>query len=571
MSEPDISRGGRPERSANLRIAAERPLLEWSGLADPGNESEYCAAWLSNQCVRIPGAKAGLLAIRRPDTDALAVAAVWPNEGIDLPNLSRLAELAYGQRQIASTRYRPDPLAGIGPPGDLLVAVPLGAGEVLGVAAVAATPHDGGGSASPESIGQQLRWGAGWLAAVPVARRAMEASAASGRAAACMDMVVTLGEQHRLEGMAVALVNELAAGFKCDRVSLGVVKPNGAIRLRAISHSARFKNEGRLIDAIENAMEEALDQRAAIACPAPASTARTFTMAHQALADIVQGRAPPLMSVPLPDGRGGLVGAITMERHRDEPFDLETLRRAEAVAALIGPMLRQQLRVDRFFAGRIVDWLVDAASAILGRGRSGLKLIVICLLAVALYLPFATGEHRVTGKAVLEPGLQRAAVAPFDGYIRAALVRAGDRVEQGDELALLDDRDLVLDQLKWRAERDKLVQKERDALAAHDRSTVMILASQIRQAESMLALAEAKLARSRIIAPFDGVVVSGDLSQQLGSPVNEGDVLFEVAPLNSYRLIVHVDERDVRHVALGQTGRVSLAGSPGRPLPLAVS
>jgi multidrug resistance efflux pump len=86
-----------------------------------------------------------------------------------------------------------------------------------------------------------------------------------------------------------------------------------------------------------------------------------------------------------------------------------------------------------------------------------------------------------------------------------------------------------------------------------------------------LALAEEKLARTRILAPFDGIVVSGDLSQMLGSPVEKGKTLFEIAPLDSYRLILQVDERDVRYVAVGQGGTVALAGRPGDPVPMTVS
>ena len=181
---------------------------------------------------------------------------------------------------------------------------------------------------------------------------------------------------------------------------------------------------------------------------------------------------------------------------------------------------------------------------------------------------FAQGEHRVTAKSVLEGELQRAAVAPFEGFIRSAPVRAGDAVKRGDLLAALDDRDLILDQLKWRAERDKLLQKQREALAKHERSSFAVVASQIRQAESQVALADEKLARARIVAPFDGIVVSGDLSQMLGSPVEKGKTLFELAPLDSYRLIIHVDERDVRYIALDQRGIVALAGMPGNRLPL---
>jgi hypothetical protein len=57
----------------------------------------------------------------------------------------------------------------------------------------------------------------------------------------------------------------------------------------------------------------------------------------------------------------------------------------------------------------------------------------------------------------------------------------------------------------------------------------------------------------------------------LGSPVEKGKTLFEVAPLHFYRLIVQVDERDVRHIALGQSGTLMLAGRPGEPLPLTLS
>ena len=57
----------------------------------------------------------------------------------------------------------------------------------------------------------------------------------------------------------------------------------------------------------------------------------------------------------------------------------------------------------------------------------------------------------------------------------------------------------------------------------------------------------------------------------LGSPVEKGKTLFEIAPVDSYRLIVQVDEHDVRYVAVGQNGTVALAGAPGKPLPLVLS
>jgi hypothetical protein len=57
----------------------------------------------------------------------------------------------------------------------------------------------------------------------------------------------------------------------------------------------------------------------------------------------------------------------------------------------------------------------------------------------------------------------------------------------------------------------------------------------------------------------------------LGSPIERGKVLFETAPLNAYRLIIHVDERDVRYVSNGQVGNVALTGRPEGKVSLAIS
>ena len=456
-------------------------------------------------------------------------------------------------------------------PVGLFVALPLGPGsQPIAVAAVALASGSSAALA-PESVAEQLRWGAGWLEALPWARRSKDVSTDIARAASSLDFLAAIGEQPRLQGMAIAVANDLAARLRCDRVSVGVIRRNGSIRLRAISHSASFKGQGRLVDAIENAMEEALDQRSSVAYPPLPSTERAVTMAHRALTEIIRVQGTSLISVVMADGKGEPVGAITFERHRNESFDKEALQLAEAIAALLGPIVGLQLRANRLLAGRIIDRVDDGLISLFGPRRPGLKLGVIGVISLALFLALAKGEHRVTAKSVLEGEVQRAAVAPFDGFIRAAPVRAGDTVKAGDVLAALEDRDLILERLKWRAERDKLVQKQREVRAKHDRTNLVILDSQIRQAEAQLALAEEKLSRARILAPFDGIVVSGDLSQMLGSPVEKGKLLFEIAPLNSYRLIIHVDERDVRYVAMGQSGTVAFAGVPWTPLRMILS
>ena len=507
-----------------------------------------------------------------PPAKGRSVAATsWPERNPYVKDLMRLAERASLERRTLVSPGRAVFENGAAQPVGVFLALPLGPGnEPIAIVAVALASGSSAALA-PEKIAQQLRWGAGWLEALPWALRSKELTSDAARAASCMDLLVAIGEQPRLHGTAIALANDLAARLRCDRVSVGVTRRNGSVRLRAISHSASFRGQGRLVDAIENAMEEALDQRSSIAYPPLPATERAVAMAHQALTELIRVAGASLITVVTTGSKGELVGAITFERHREERFDAAALQMAEVIAALVGPVISLQLQANRLLAGSLIDRVGDGIAALVGPRRPGLKLAALAVAAAGLFLAFATAEHRVTAKSVLEAEVQRAAVVPFDGFIRSAPVRAGDMVKSGDVLAVLDDRDLVLDRLKWRAERDKLVQKHREALAKHDRTNLVVIESQIRQAQSQLALAEEKLARTRIVAPFDAIVVSGDFSQMLGSPVEKGKTLFELAPLASYRVIIHVSERDVRYISMDQRGILALEGMPGDPLPLTLT
>jgi len=179
-------------------------------------------------------------------------------------------------------------------------------------------------------------------------------------------------------------------------------------------------------------------------------------------------------------------------------------------------------------------------------------------------------DHRVAARTVVEGSVQQASVAPFDGFIARGLARAGDTVKRGQPLAQLDDRDLLLERARYSSEREQLQRKHQVAMAAADRSAMGVFAAQIEQTQAQLALVEQRLARATLVAPFDGVVVSGDLSQLIGTPVETGKVLFEVAPLDGFRVVMQVDDRDIAHLAVGQRGELVLSSLPERRMPLTV-
>ena len=88
--------------------------------------------------------------------------------------------------------------------------------------------------------------------------------------------------------------------------------------------------------------------------------------------------------------------------------------------------------------------------------------------------------------------------------------------------------------------------------------------AQLDQVMAQLDLNGVKLDRTVIKAPFDGILVNGDLSQKIGSAVDQGDALFEISPLSSYRLILMVDESDISYVHPGQRGELVLSSLPGK-------
>jgi multidrug efflux pump subunit AcrA (membrane-fusion protein) len=108
-------------------------------------------------------------------------------------------------------------------------------------------------------------------------------------------------------------------------------------------------------------------------------------------------------------------------------------------------------------------------------------------------------------------------------------------------------------------------------MAQADRGAMGVIAAQISQSEAQLALAQERLARATLIAPFDGVVVSGDLRQRIGTPVEQGELLFEVAPLEGYRVVLQVDDLDIARLALAQHGELVLSSLPELALPFTVS
>jgi hypothetical protein len=410
------------------------------------------------------------------------------------------------------------------------------------------------------ALWRALHWGSGRIETLLLRRRLDERDAGEARTRLALDLALGVGEEARFDAALLRLANELAGHLGVERVAIGLER-RGRIRLAALSNAATFERRAEFAVAVENAMEEACDQGRSVAHP-PGTTPGAVAVAHRHLAG--QGWACSV-GVTL---RGRVIGAITCLA--DMPRDAETVAALEAAAALVAPNLGLRRDLRRWFAGRTADGVRAFWRGVRDPRRLSFRVGAALVLALLAWLGLATGEYRVTGRAVIEGELQRTIAAPFDGFIAASGVRAGQRVAAGELLASLEDRDLRLDHQKWLAQGEQAERKYRDALAKRDAPNARILAAQLAEAQAQVALVEDKLTRASVVAPFEGVLVSGDLSQMLGAPVEKGHTLFELAPLDAYRVILKVPERAIREVRPGQQGVIVLSGRSSEKIPFTV-
>lgn len=545
---------------AQADVTQEHSL--WSSFAEASTVEAFCRSWLALQCRMIGGVRAGMVLLGPADRGPFRPVATWPEGRRNLKHLTKTAERTLADRR--GLVLRGEPAEGETENGHYEIGYPIEArGSLHGATVLEVTPKS---EAKLQGMMRQLHWGAAWLELL-FSREAVAAEQETReRIQAALDLVATSVGHDRFYASAMAFATALATKLQCERVSIGFVR-RGRMRVFAMSHSAEFKQHTNLIRSISEAMDEAVDQRETIVYPNGSSGSVVVSRAHAELAR--QHGAGALCSIPL-EALGAPIGALMLERPTDRPFDSKAVELCRSVAALAGPILETQRRDDRWLITKAVDSIRSYLVSLFGPRHVALKLVTAAVAGVVLFCVLVKGDYRVSAKTVLEPIVRRAAAAPFDGYIREAPVRAGDLVQVGQVLCTLDDRELKLERLKSLSKLEKYRKEYHKAMAEREAAKVEILTAQMNQAQAEIALLDDQLAHTKLLAPFDGIVVTGDLSQQLGAPIEKGKVLFEIAPLDRYRLVIEVDERDIADVTVGQQGSLMLSAFPSELIDVTV-
>ena len=543
---------------------SETPILDhpidsgsqpWDLFLNASGPNEFFDSWLLLQCNFIPGAlQATIISIDEDSGSSLPISK-WPLEGSHSDRLTEVSEHSISEgcgiimelppldgKAITPTRY------GIAYPVEV-------DSQIRFVISIEVEPES---KEKLKPVMEQLQWGSSWLELSLRRRNAIDDEAALSRMKAAIDLLAGVLSKEHFKGACMGFVTELSNSLDCDRVSIGFLR-KGYARVETISHSAAFGKKMNLVKAIGKAMDESILQRKEIVCPPIINSEILITREHEELAQ--KHGAESLLTIPL-YGNDLYYGAITLERPHERPFSEKDLEFSRSVAALVTPALENKRLNDRHILHKIGLSIYMQLARLFGPHYVGRKLFAIFLTAIVVFFIFAKGDYRVSANAALEGQERRVLVAPYNGYIEEASSRAGDVVSMGEVLCRLDDRDLRLERLKWLSQSKQYERQYQAARAEHKRAEAKIVDAQLDQAMAQLELVESNLDRVNIKAPFDGLVVSGDLSQRLGGAVEQGEVLFELAPLDTYRIILKVDEKDIADMSEGQHGIIVLSSLP---------
>lgn len=397
-------------------------------------------------------------------------------------------------------------------------------------------------------------------------RRARASTAALDLAAR---LISSVNGAKTFKGACFQLVNDLQRQVRADRVSMGwitAIGGSGSVRAVAISDTEQIDRRVAVVQKLEAAMDECLDQEQAVLYPPPPPRpaaqggpptapeaalntdpllSQAITHAHRELA--AKDARLKVVSVPMRDG-DKVVGVITLESSAEAPADIGSIELVQAALDLVAPVMLIRESDGRPLYKRAYASAIRAGEWLVGPRHTAWKLAGLALFIAALVVTFYHTEYRVEATAEIQPRTRATISAPYDGVIAAVGegIAPGKLVKAGDVLVTLDTTEILL-RIYDASARMTQASKEADlALKAGNRQSEFQQAqARAAQAEANLKRAQRELEQATIRAPIDGTLIAGDLEDKLGAAVRLGDPLFQIAPLDDMLVIAKLSDRDI--------------------------
>ena len=374
--------------------------------------------------------------------------------------------------------------------------------------------------------------------------------------AAILDLNSRVAQADGLTAASRLLAEQLAAHWKFDRVALAWRRSGRGCTLRAISGVTQFDPQSETAALLQAVADEASSRGSDGSWPPIGSLNRHALLAHRRLVETTRVDAVASF-VLLEDGKPA--GVLIVSGSRAAVHDPTHVRFLRTVADCLVSTLSLTARAEGGWLRRSWTTLHRAVGR---RAFAVLSAIAVIIVAVmALPMPY-----RISSRCVIEPMQRRFVVAPFHGLIESSLVQPGDVVHAGQTIARMDGREVRWELAGLEADRRQAQQQHDSSLARGDLGKSELARLEVEQLDAKLSLLRRRESLLELKSPLDGVVLSGSLEKLSSAPVETGQMLFEIAPLDQIRVEVAVPAADYRHIAVGDTVDLRFDGRLSEPV-----
>ena len=341
--------------------------------------------------------------------------------------------------------------------------------------------------------------------------------------------------------LALAIATDIKNHYGFDLTAVGFVRGD-RVEVMAISGQDEVRPAHPGVQLIRAAMEECLDRRRPVVYSGdPDAGEHEVDCRLHAQWSTTLNR-DPVASFPL-RCLDEVVAIVSMSRgaatHLDGDRVVKIAEEMSGYAALV-PL---SCTASRSLPEHAAHSMRSLLRNFMGRGKLKVVSTLVVLFIFSIWLVFGQLSYTFTVPCVVEAADRFVALCPRDGILDELFVRPGDRVRADQLLAVLDVNKETLHREELRAEIESLEAQADEALAKSEFGRLRIHRAKKRSLLALLAVVEANIEEAQIRAPRDGIILEGDLREQLGGRLRAGDEMFKIARYDRAVVVLKVPER----------------------------
>ncbi len=399
-------------------------------------------------------------------------------------------------------------------------------------------------------------------------RESLEKSAEEDKSYKNYRTISQVGKFATIEELAFAITNNLRMQFNCEQVALGLVS-TPYVKILSISGMDTVVTRNPGIVPLISAMEECLDVGKIIYIPQEdwiADKSERFYLTKQ-WARAVKGDAVAVIPLEL-DSK--IIAILALRRTIDRPFTFDELKNIKQKVQQFVPGLILLKRANRTLLAHIKDKFIEFIDWLRTPGRYKSKILLAAITLLVLGFIFGKVPYKLATSATVVPAYIRCVSSPETAILASVNHISADKVRKGQILCEFDHKLLDEERAKIKAELAVISREIDKYLASNDAVNVRLTSAKKKLAEAKLKLIEAKISRMVIKSPIDGVIISGDLRKQVGTTIEKGTKLFEIAKLDTFTIKLYVPEEEIVNFKVDCTGYFIPYANPGVQIPIKV-